>query len=105
MVLYIVYGYNDLAAMFRQYLIYDELSLALIVIYMYSSLPLYLFFLRPFVSRYIPGMLKKMGMGMFIITISLAFIFFTSIVPDYALHVYPDGVTKLGICSESNLND
>ncbi len=28
----IVYGYNDLAARFRQYLIYDELSLALIVI-------------------------------------------------------------------------
>ncbi len=46
-----------------EYIIYDELSLPLIVI----CIPLYLFFLRPFVSRYIPGMLKRMGMGMFIL--------------------------------------
>ncbi len=86
-----IYGYNDLAASFR---LYDELSLPLIVI----CIPLYLFFLHPFVSRYIPGMLKRMGMGMLIITISLAFTFLASIVPDYVLHVYPDGATKLGVC-------
>ncbi len=88
----VVSKYGSFTTTVRDYLTYDELSLALIVI----CIPLYLFFLRPFVSRYIPGMLKRMGMGMFIITISLVFIFFASIVPDLALH--PDGATQLGIC-------
>ncbi len=83
-----------------EYIIYDELSLPLIVI----CIPLYLFFLRPFVSRYIPRMLKRMGMGMFIITISLAFTFFASIVPDYVLHVHPDGATELGVCYYNTTN-
>ena len=43
------------------------LSPLLIVI----CIPLYLCFLRPFVSQYIPGMLKRMGLGMFFVLLSL----------------------------------
>ena len=34
-------------------------------------IPLYLCFLRPFISQYLPGMLKRMGLGMFIVLLSL----------------------------------
>ena len=34
-------------------------------------IPLYLCFLRPFISQYLPGILKRMGLGMFIILLSL----------------------------------
>ena len=34
-------------------------------------LPLYLCLLRPFISRYVPGMLKRMGLGMSLIFLSL----------------------------------
>ncbi len=32
-------------------------------------IPLYLLLLRPFISHYIPGMLKRMGIGMFIVLV------------------------------------
>ena len=35
-------------------------------------IPLYLCLLRPFISHYVPGMLKRMGLGMVLIVISLA---------------------------------
>ena len=34
-------------------------------------IPLYLCLLRPFISKYIPGMLKRMGLGMFLVLLSL----------------------------------
>ena len=34
-------------------------------------IPLYLCLLRPFISRYVPGMLKRMGLGMVLVLISL----------------------------------
>ena len=34
-------------------------------------IPLYLFFIRPFMSRYVPGMLKRMGLGMLLVLLSL----------------------------------
>ena len=34
-------------------------------------IPLYLCFLRPFISQYLPGMLKRMGLGMFLVLLSL----------------------------------
>ena len=35
------------------------------------SIPAYICLLRPFISRYIPGMLKRMGLGMILVLISL----------------------------------
>ena len=43
------------------------LSPLLIVI----CIPLYLCLLRPFISQYVPGMLKRMGLGMFLVLLSL----------------------------------
>ena len=34
-------------------------------------IPLYLCLLRPFISRYVPGMLKRMGLGMILALLSL----------------------------------
>ena len=34
-------------------------------------IPLYLCLLRPFISQYVPGMLKRMGLGMFFVLLSL----------------------------------
>ena len=42
-------------------------------------LPLYLCLLRPFISRYVPGMLKRMGLGMVLILLSLVTSFFWTV--------------------------
>ena len=34
-------------------------------------IPLYLFLIRPFMSRYVPGMLKRMGLGIILVLLSL----------------------------------
>ena len=44
---------------------------ALYSIFMVVSIPLYLCLLRPFISRYVPGMLKRMGLGMVLVVLSL----------------------------------
>ena len=49
-------------------------------------LPLYLCLLRPFISRYVPGMLKRMGLGMILILLSLV----TSLALDIAEHMGND---------------
>ena len=49
-------------------------------------IPLYLCLLRPFISQYIPGMLKRMGLGMFLILLSLL----TSFFMDTAAHLEGD---------------
>ena len=55
------------------------LSPLLIVI----CIPLYLCFLRPFISQYIPGMLKRMGLGIFFVLLSLI----ASFSMDLAVHL------------------
>ncbi len=65
----------------------NNLSSPLIVL----CIPLYLLLLRPFISHYIPGMLKRMGMGMFMILISLVLVLSVDIVPDFVSH--PNGTT------------
>ena len=39
-------------------------------------IPLYLCLLRPFISQYVPGMMKRMGLGMFLVLLSLLASFF-----------------------------
>ena len=59
------------------YYYHDRLSSILLINGLFYPLmivvciPLYLCFLRPFISQYVPGMLKRMGLGMFIILLSL----------------------------------
>ena len=55
------------------------LSPLLIVI----CIPLYLCLLRPFISQYVPGMLKRMGLGMFLVLLSLI----TTFAMDTAAHL------------------
>jgi peptide/histidine transporter 3/4 len=50
---------------------YRQLSPLLIVI----SIPLYLCLLRPFISQHVPGMLKRMGLGMSLAVLSLMITF------------------------------
>ena len=45
-------------------------------------IPLYLCLLRPFISQYVPGMLKRMGLGMFLVLLSLM----TTFAMDTAAH-------------------
>ena len=47
-----------------------------------TCLPLYLCLLRPFISHYVPGMLKRMGLAIFLILLSLV----TSFAMDYEAH-------------------
>ena len=51
-------------------------------------IPLNLCLLRPFISQYIPGMLKRMGLGMFLVLLSLL----TSLFMDTAAHLEGDHV-------------
>ncbi len=60
-------------------------------------IPLYLLLLRPFISHYIPGMLRRMGIGMFMIIISLVLVLSVAIVPDYIS--YPNGTM---LCSDQD---
>ena len=46
---------------------YGILSTLLIVVF----IPLYIFFVRPFISHYIPGMLKRIGLGILMMVVSL----------------------------------
>ena len=66
------------------------LSPLLIVI----CIPLYLCLLRPFISQYIPGMLKRMGLGMFLVLLSLL----TSFFMDTAAHLEGDHVYNSTFC-------
>ena len=66
------------------------LSPLLIVI----CIPLYLCLLRPFISQYIPGMMKRMGLGMFLVLLSLL----TSFFMDTAAHLESDHVYNNTYC-------
>ncbi len=69
-------NYNNVIGQYKLYL-----SFLLIVL----CIHLYLLLLpHPFISHYIPGMLKRMGMGMFMILISLVLVSSVVIVPDFA---------------------
>ena len=57
-------------------------------------IPLYLCLLRPFISKYIPGMLKRMGLGMFLVLLSLL----TSFFMDTAAHLKGDHVCNNTYC-------
>ena len=57
-------------------------------------LPLYLCLLRPFISRYVPGMLKRMGLGMILNLMSLL----TSFAMDTAAHVHLLGDNGVDLC-------
>ncbi len=74
----------------------NYLSLLLIVF----CIPFYLLLLRPFISHYIPGMLKRMGIGMFIVLISLVLVLSVDIVPDFVSH--PNGTMS---CSYPDNNE
>ena len=61
---------------------------------MVICIPLYLCLLRPFISQYIPGMLKRMGLGMFFVLLSLLTSFFI----DTAAHLEGDHVYNNTYC-------
>ena len=52
---------------FSQVFMFGELSEVVILI----LIPFYICLLRPFIHRYIPGMLKRMGLGMILLLLSL----------------------------------
>ena len=52
---------------FRQAFMFEEMSEVVILI----LIPFYICLLRPFIHRYIPGMLKRMGLGMILLLLSL----------------------------------
>ena len=60
-------------------------------------IPLYLFLLRPFISRYVPGMLKRMGLGMVLVLLSLL----TTFSMDTAVHM--EGEINSTSCMFRNL--
>ena len=57
-------------------------------------LPLYLCLLRPFISRYVPGMLRRMGLGMILVVLSLMALF----AMDTVAHVQHIGVYDFDLC-------
>ena len=57
-------------------------------------LPLYLCLLRPFISRYVPGMLRRMGLGMVLSLLSLMVLFAT----DVTSHMHPRGDRNEELC-------
>ena len=61
---------------------------------MVICIPLYLCLLRPFISQYIPGMLKRMGIGMFLVLLSLL----TSFSMDTAAHLKGDNAYSNTYC-------
>ena len=69
--------------------VYDESLIELLNTGLLSPLliviciPLYLCLLRPFISQYVPGMLKRMGLGMFLVLLSLI----TTFAMDTAAHL------------------
>ena len=73
------------------YFFYDESLIKLILfnngllspLLIVICIPLYLCLLRPFISQYVPGMLKRMGLGMFLVLLSLI----TTFAMDTAAHL------------------
>ena len=57
-------------------------------------IPLYLCLLRPFISQYIPGMLKRMGLGMLLVLLSLM----TSFIMATVAHLESDHVYNNTYC-------
>ena len=57
-------------------------------------LPLYLCLLRPFISRYVPGMLKRMGLGIVLTLLALIILF----AMDIAAHMHPVGDNDYDLC-------
>ena len=58
----------------RQYYTSDLTSFSNGIAYLFLivvCIPFYLCFIRPFTSRYVPGMLKRMGLGMLLVLLSL----------------------------------
>jgi len=60
-------------------------------------IPLYLCLLRPFISRYIPGMLRRMGLGMVLTVLSLL----TSLSMDTAAHMRDNNNTNYCMFSDT----
>ena len=52
----------------KEILIYDGLLSSILTV---LCIPLYLCFIRPFFSRYVPGMLKRLGLGVAVMVLSL----------------------------------
>ncbi len=90
------YSYSSFIT--SEFLIEDQLSLLLIGI----CIPFYLLLLRPLVSHYIPGMLKRMGIGMFMILLSLIVTLSIDVGPDFVFHRNSTD-TAFGICNKENL--
>ena len=59
-------GYNEILG--HHILIGNGLLSPLLIV---VCIPLYLCLIRPFMSRYVPGMLKRMGLGMLLVLLSL----------------------------------
>ena len=61
-------------------------------------IPLYLCLLRPFISRYVPGMLKRMGLGMLFVLLSLI----ASFSMDMAEHLRDNNINTCMFSSNSH---
>ena len=59
---------NSTVETIKDIVIYNGLLSSLLSV---VSIPLYLFFIRPFVSPYVPGMLKRLGIGIGVVVLSL----------------------------------
>ena len=78
------FDFNDLPPI----LINNGLATPLLIV---ISIPVYLSLLRPYLSRYVPGMLKRMGLGMTLVLLSL----FATFSMDTAAHLkYPKDPTN-----------
>ena len=64
-------------------------------------IPLYLCLLRPFISQYIPGMLKRMGLGMFLVLLSLL----TSFTMVTVAHFEGDYISNITHCVTAITDD
>ncbi len=71
------------------------LSTILIIVF----IPLYLCILRPFISYHIPGMLKRIGLGFFLLCISLVSLLVKYTVTHGNISVY----AKLNVCVNTEI--
>ena len=83
-------GYNETLG--HSILIANGLLTPLLIV---VCIPLYLCLIRPFMSRYVPGMLKRMGLGMLLVLLSLIATF----VMDTVAHIR----NKEALCMFSDL--
>ena len=60
----------------------------------FICIPLYLCLLRPFISQYVPGMLKRMGLGIVFVLLSLAAL----LSMDTAVHLNVDQPRNETVC-------